>query len=268
MLTPQQVQSQKFVKAVFGGYDMSAVDEFLNALTADYTTLFKENAVLKSKLKVLVESIEEYRSVDESMRRALMAAQKMANDLVEDARGKAEQILAEASAKAESQISSISRDVKLEENRLNAAKGETAQFISAVRALYTQQLKVLDAVPEIEFEETPPIRQSVPETIEVKTEAAARAEAIVETPAEPPQEQDAQPAAVQPESAAPAQPDENEKTVVFKAQDSEPPMEFDLTVFDELTNRAGAADTDPKPRFDFENLQFGDNFSLGKKEKK
>ena len=38
---------------------MAQVDEFLDLLTADYTSLYNENAVLKSKMKVLVEKVEE-----------------------------------------------------------------------------------------------------------------------------------------------------------------------------------------------------------------
>ncbi|MBQ1703720.1 MAG: DivIVA domain-containing protein, partial [Oscillospiraceae bacterium] len=61
MLTPQNIQEQEFNKAVFGGYDMGAVDDFLETVSADYTALYKENAVLKGKLKVLVDKVEEYR---------------------------------------------------------------------------------------------------------------------------------------------------------------------------------------------------------------
>ena len=59
----------------FGGYNMAQVDEFLDVLTSDYSALFNENAVLKSKMKVLVDKVEEYRTTEEAMRKALMAAQ-------------------------------------------------------------------------------------------------------------------------------------------------------------------------------------------------
>ncbi|MFR7893152.1 MAG: DivIVA domain-containing protein [Dysosmobacter sp.] len=45
-----------------GGYNMAMVDEFLDELTDDYTALYKENAALKAKLKVLVEKVEDYRA--------------------------------------------------------------------------------------------------------------------------------------------------------------------------------------------------------------
>ena len=50
MFTPQEVSEKVFPKASFGGggYSMGAVDEFLDALTEDYTALFKENVTLKT----------------------------------------------------------------------------------------------------------------------------------------------------------------------------------------------------------------------------
>ena len=62
MFTPQEIQEQTFSKAVFGGYDMQQVDDFLEPLTDDYITLYKENSVLKAKMKILVEKLEEYRA--------------------------------------------------------------------------------------------------------------------------------------------------------------------------------------------------------------
>ena len=86
MFTPQEVSEKVFPKASFGGgYSMSVVDEFLDALTEDYSTLFKENVTLKAKLKVLAEKVEEYRSTEEAMRQTLLTAQKMAAKLVQEA---------------------------------------------------------------------------------------------------------------------------------------------------------------------------------------
>ena len=51
MLTPQEVSNHAFAKAVMGGYNMAMVDEFLDELTDDYTSLYKENAALKAKMR-------------------------------------------------------------------------------------------------------------------------------------------------------------------------------------------------------------------------
>ena len=100
MLTPQEVSERAFSKASFGGYNMSQVDEFLDILTGDYSALYNENAVLKSKMKVLVDKVEEYRSTEEAMRKALMTAQRMADDLVQEAEQKKAELLKTAEAEA------------------------------------------------------------------------------------------------------------------------------------------------------------------------
>ena len=75
MLTPQELTGKVFEKALFGGYDMGSVEEFIEAIAKDYTDLYKENAALKSKMKVLVDKVEEYRSTEDAMRMALLTAQ-------------------------------------------------------------------------------------------------------------------------------------------------------------------------------------------------
>ena len=80
MLTPQEAESHVFPKASFGGYNMLQVDNFSDSLIEDYRTLYQENISLKNKMKVLVDKVEEYRSTENAMRKALMTAQRMADD--------------------------------------------------------------------------------------------------------------------------------------------------------------------------------------------
>ena len=137
MLTPQEVSERAFSKASFGGYNMSQVDEFLDILTGDYSALYNENAVLKSKMKVLVDKVEEYRSTEEAMRKALMTAQRMADDLVQDAEKKKAELIQQAEAEAADRKSSITRELQAEEYRLQQAQQATAAFVEKVRALQT-----------------------------------------------------------------------------------------------------------------------------------
>ena len=100
MFTPQQIDEISFDKAVFGGYDMQSVDEFLEPLTEDYVTLYKENALLKSKMRVLVEKLEEYRRNEASMRDAIVNAQKTCDKMVREAEAKCTKMLNDANASA------------------------------------------------------------------------------------------------------------------------------------------------------------------------
>ena len=67
LLTPQQLEQVSFGRATFGGYNIEEVDEFLGRVVDDYFTLYKENALLKSKMRVLVTKLEEYRQNEASM---------------------------------------------------------------------------------------------------------------------------------------------------------------------------------------------------------
>ena len=153
MLTPQEVSGRAFSKAAFGGYNMAMVDEFLDEVTDDYTALYKENAALKAKLKVLFDKVEEYRATEDSMRAALLTAQRMANTMVEEAEEKKKAVLAGAEDEARAKIGALQSDVELEQRRLNAAKAATAEFLQKTRELAQAQLALIERAPDLTPEE-------------------------------------------------------------------------------------------------------------------
>lgn len=157
MLTPQEVSSHAFSKAMMGGYNMAMVDEFLDELTDDYTSLYKENAALKAKMKILADKVEEYRSTEDAMRAALLTAQKMANTMVEEAEEKKKALIENAEAEANRKIGALRDEVETEERRLHAAKAETADFLARVRELYARELKLLEELPDAELAPPAPL---------------------------------------------------------------------------------------------------------------
>lgn len=179
MLTPQEVANKSFTKSMMGGYSMPMVDEFLDELTEDYTALYKENAALKAKLKVLVEKVEEYRATEESMRAALFSAQKMASSIVEEAQKKSANIISTAEAGAEEEIARIRASVAEEGRRLELAKRETAAFVAEWRAVCEKQAAFLNELPELPVPESAPAAEEPAE--ELPAEDAAAAAAIEQT---------------------------------------------------------------------------------------
>ena len=131
MFTPQQIDQISFSKARFGGYDMQQVDEFLEPLTEDYVTLYKENALLKSKMRVLVGKLEEYRKSEASMKEAAANAQKAADKMILEAEAKCAQMLKNASASAAAAASAAAENTK---NNDAAVAAENARVEEARRA--------------------------------------------------------------------------------------------------------------------------------------
>lgn len=156
MLTPQEVSSHAFPKAVVGGYNMSSVDEFLDELTDDYTTLYKENAALKAKMKVLVEKVEDYRATEDSMRATLLTAQKMADSIVKEAEAKRDQMAAQAEASAREKLSQMQAELLEAQERLKAGRQELAAFIAGSREICAKELAYLDQLPQLPVEAAPP----------------------------------------------------------------------------------------------------------------
>lgn len=153
MLTPQEVSTHAFTKAVMGGYNMAMVDEFLDELTDDYTALYKENAALKAKLKVLVEKVEDYRATEDSMRATLLTAQKMADSIVREAEAKRDEIMTQAETQAQEKIAQLRREISESEDRLRQGQQELAQFIAASQDICRQQLAYLDQLPQLPVEQ-------------------------------------------------------------------------------------------------------------------
>ena len=83
------------------------------------------------------------------MRKALMTAQRMADDLVKEAEQKRDQILQEAAAEAQKKVDSIRQEAEAEQFRLAAAQKETAGYVAKVKALHAQAQAYLDQLDQL-----------------------------------------------------------------------------------------------------------------------
>ena len=151
MITPQQIQEISFEKAVFGGYNMDSVDDFLEPLTEDYVSLYKENSVLKSKLRILVEKLEEYRRQEAAMQNAIMNAQKAGEQMVAEAEKKSAKILRDAEAAAAAKAGEVEAQLSEEIARLNAAREATRKFMEAMEKRLKRQLELMDELRRMDF---------------------------------------------------------------------------------------------------------------------
>ena len=148
MFTPQQIEQISFNRATFGGYDMQAVDEFLEPLTEDYITLYKENALLKSKMRVLVGKLEEYRKNEASMKDAMVNAQKTCDKMVKEAEAKCTQMLSDANATAAANAKNADAMIASENVRVEDAKKVATAKIEEIQEQIRSCLQALDRIKE------------------------------------------------------------------------------------------------------------------------
>ena len=146
MLTPQDLQEIGFQTAKIGGYVKSEVDEVLAPLMDDYVALYKENAVLKSKMRLLVERLETYRANEANMKAAMEQAQKTCDTMIEEARRRGDEIVDQANRDAKSRSRDLDSAVEAESDRLRRAKESTAEFVTAVEAQIARQQEILEVL--------------------------------------------------------------------------------------------------------------------------
>ena len=146
MFTPQQIEQISFSKATFGGYNMEDVDAFLEPLTDDYVTLYKENALLKSKMRVLVAKLEEYRQNEASMKDAIVNAQKTCDLMVKEAEAKCTQMLTDANAAAAENAKNAVALIAEENARVEEAKRAAAERISQIEEQMNACIQALQRI--------------------------------------------------------------------------------------------------------------------------
>ena len=144
MFTPQQIDQISFSKSTFGGYNMQQVDEFLEPLTEDYVTLYKENALLKSKMRVLVGKLEEYRKNEAAMKEAVANAQRTCDKMVMEAEAKCAKMLSNANAAAAAQAAQNVQSVQSVPNNSALIAAENARLEEARRTASARINEILD----------------------------------------------------------------------------------------------------------------------------
>ena len=221
-MTPQDIREKTFEKAMFGGYDMAAVQNYQEEVATELANAQKEVAVLKGKMKVLVDKIEEYRASEDAMRLAILSAQKVGKQIEDDAQARADKILGEAKNTSDRILGGLQHETANEEAKLLNAKTSCAKFLEDVRNLCMNQLEYLDKLSGSKTAAAQPAAQPA----SVSAAPAEPVSAPVEQPAQPEApavEQPVQAAHVSaaPVSAAPveAQPVETDDTAADSAAD-------------------------------------------------
>ncbi len=147
MMTPDSIANKRFDKAM-GGYRQDEVDAFLEQIAAQIKAMQVEKEDLERKVEVLANKIEEYRADEDSLRSALVGAQKLGDSVIRDSKAKADAILLDAKAEAAKIIETAQRNVEIEQTALETMKKEVTKFKSRMLTLYKQHLDLITALPE------------------------------------------------------------------------------------------------------------------------
>ena len=178
MVTAQNVRDVRFTKTM-GGYKTAEVDSFLDQCADTIDALNKEAEENTRKMQVLAETIVDYRNQEDSIRTALMSAQRMSETVIAEANEKAAEIVAQAEEKAAVMEEETKKRIQAELDELARIQKEVVAFRSRLLATYREHLTLIGVLADEEKEEavTKEAAVSAPTAEEkVETDDAPKAE--------------------------------------------------------------------------------------------
>lgn len=179
MLTPEEIRNIAFTKGIGGTRPRGGL--FIDQCADTVETLLSEKAELNKKLEILADKLVEYRNDEDSIRTALLSAQRLGDTVVREANHKAGLIMDDANIKAQKIVENARRSIVKEEEELRRIEKEVASFKARMLSIYREHLSLINVLPEPEEEEQAP-EESAPAEPEAASPAEPTAPAAEQEP--------------------------------------------------------------------------------------
>ncbi len=145
MLKPVDIQNKEFEKKL-KGYDCDAVDDFLDLVIQDYDTLCKENMALKDKVRLLTETVDHYKDIEETMQQSLEVAKQSAHDIKNNATMEAEAIVNRAKLDATRLARQIDDEHIKKHQEMLKMKQEVDTYRLRIKTVCENLIKTIDEI--------------------------------------------------------------------------------------------------------------------------
>ncbi|MBR4894432.1 MAG: DivIVA domain-containing protein [Kiritimatiellae bacterium] len=155
MITAREIREIKFSRTL-GGYKTSEVDDFLDRCADAVEELLRINAENERKLQVLADTVVDYRNQEDSIRSALISAQRMSESVISDARKQADDIRAAAQAEADAMHETAVKETAAELEELRRIRQEVADFKAKLLAIYREHLTLIGILDGGDTDENEP----------------------------------------------------------------------------------------------------------------
>ncbi len=147
MVSAQEIRDIKFSRSL-GGYKTDEVDAFLDDCAATVEVLSNENEENARKMQVLAETVVDYRNQEDSIRSALVNAQRMSDTVIAEAQKKADDIIAQANEDASNALERANADIAAERAELDRIRAEVAAFKTRLLSLYREHLTLIGVLED------------------------------------------------------------------------------------------------------------------------
>lgn len=142
-LTPLEIRRKEFSRSMRGYKDIE-VDEFLDDIVDEFERLFNENIDFRERLEAMEEKVEQYRNIEETLKKTLVSAQQQAEELKHNAKKESDLILRDAELKARSILNDSYAERQKIQRSVQALKQKQEELRYQLRSVLESYMNILD----------------------------------------------------------------------------------------------------------------------------
>lgn len=138
-------------KELLYGYNRTQVENILAKVKEDYFELVQKNNDLQNEIKIMTETVQHYKTIEESLQHALLVAHSAGETIKTNATEKADTIIQEAEVKAkklvddaDSRVKKLKNEYKMVKNSINNYKLRTQTLLSSLQDLLEKPFEESD----------------------------------------------------------------------------------------------------------------------------
>ena len=142
-ITPMDIEQQEFSRS-FRGYNEEEVDDFLDKIVKDYEELINENLRLNEEIERMQEKLKEFSEIEETLRSALLNAQKSAEDMKGRVESEAKIIIEKAEMDAKTLKQQVLQREDLVKNEIDNLRRYKFTFKEKFKSMLNLYLKMIE----------------------------------------------------------------------------------------------------------------------------
>jgi len=152
MIPPYELKNKDFSK-VMRGYNPSEVDEHFNFIIEKYTELYRENDELERKLKTAYAKLDEIKNEEESIKNAMVNAQRASTKIMTEANDRADIIINTARKSCDRILSDFRKKIQEERAILVGLNKAISEFKDKLFKTYQAHIINIEQVELLDEDE-------------------------------------------------------------------------------------------------------------------
>ncbi len=165
-ITPLDVRKQEF-RRVMRGLDADEVYAFLATVADEYEAVLNDNKALRERLLELDDKVQEFRSIERTLRDTLLTAERVTVESKDNARREATLIVKEAQLQAEKALRDITAQAARLRQEVQRLRSQRDSYLAKMKVVAESHVKFIESAEHdfrAEDEATPePRRDAAPQ---------------------------------------------------------------------------------------------------------